>query len=105
MLNGVIFDMDGVLIDSHPAHLHEWSKLIHETGRTVSTADLQIILDGRKRGDILSHCFKGFSEEQIRELGLLKDRCFAEAADMVSLIPGVMRLMRWSAALIIVQVG
>ena len=24
MLGGVIFDFDGVIADSHPAHMHDW---------------------------------------------------------------------------------
>ncbi len=28
MLGGVIFDFDGVIVDSHPAHMQAWKELV-----------------------------------------------------------------------------
>ena len=52
---GVVFDMDGVIVDSHPAHRKAWRHFLRNLGREVSERDLDFILDGRKRCDILRH--------------------------------------------------
>ena len=55
MLRGIVFDMDGVIIDSHPTHRKAWQEFLGTLGRTVSEDDLDFILEGRKRQDILRH--------------------------------------------------
>ena len=35
MIKGVIFDMDGVLIDSHPVHKQAWARFLSSLGKTV----------------------------------------------------------------------
>ncbi|HKQ61426.1 MAG TPA: HAD family hydrolase, partial [Candidatus Polarisedimenticolaceae bacterium] len=41
MLAAVVFDVDGVLVDSHAAHLASWRALAAEAGRSVSTAQFR----------------------------------------------------------------
>lgn len=55
MLSAVIFDMDGVIIDSHPAHRAAWRTFLREIGRKVTETELDFVLDGRKRSEILRH--------------------------------------------------
>src|ERR1017187_5188212 len=52
-LQAVIFDMDGFIIDSHPAHRRAWRKFLYSMGRNVTNHELDFILDGRKRAEIL----------------------------------------------------
>ena len=42
-----MFDMDGVVIDSHPLTVRAWQKS-GTVGREVSEAELDFVLDGRK---------------------------------------------------------
>ena len=55
MLRGVVFDMDGVIIDSHPAHRLAWKAFLESVGRETSDEELDFILDGCKRAEILKH--------------------------------------------------
>ena len=73
MLQAIIFDMDGVLIDSHPIHRQAWQRFLLTLDQQVSDAGLDFILEGRKREDILRH-FLGddLSEVQISEYGKRK---------------------------------
>ena len=43
MLRGVIFDMDGVLVDSHPIHKRAWRELLASVGRAVTDAELPAV--------------------------------------------------------------
>jgi beta-phosphoglucomutase len=93
MLRAVIFDMDGVIIDSHPAHREAWRTFLRTVGKVVTDTELDFVLDGRKRGDILRHFLGELSEDEIREYGDRKDSFFRKAALRVKLIPGVVELL------------
>lgn len=73
MLRGVVFDMDGVVIDSHPAHRGAWRSFFEDLGRATSDTELDIILDGGKREEILKHFLGELNPEQIAEYGKRKD--------------------------------
>ena len=48
-ISGILFDMDGVLIDSHSTHRVARRSFLEGVGRTTSETELDIILDGGKR--------------------------------------------------------
>src|SRR5580700_9987280 len=89
MIEGVVFDMDGVLIDSHPVHRIAWSKFLATVGKSVSEEGLGFILAGRRREEILRHFFGDLPESKIAEYGHQKDLFFEENFHDVKLIPGV----------------
>jgi beta-phosphoglucomutase len=92
-LKAVIFDMDGVIIDSHPAHRTAWRKFLHELGKDVSESDLDFILDGRKRADILRYFLGDLSEADLERHGKHKDEFFKQVSIDVNPIPGVLALL------------
>src|SRR5215469_3625508 len=73
MLRGVIFDMDGVVIDSHPEHRAAWKAFLQALGKSVTESELDIVLDGGKREEILRHFLGDLSPQQIVEYGKRKD--------------------------------
>jgi beta-phosphoglucomutase len=82
-LKGVVFDFDGVIVDSHPVHLRAWKKFFESTGKTVSEEELQFVLDGRRRDAILRHFLGELSDETLVEYGHRKEQMFQmEAADV-----------------------
>jgi HAD superfamily hydrolase (TIGR01509 family) len=93
-LRGVIFDMDGVLVDSHAAHRKAWRLFFHTLGREVPEAELDFILDGRKRGDILRHFVGDCPAHELEEFGRRKDCIFRQMQLEVSPLPGVVRMVR-----------
>jgi beta-phosphoglucomutase len=93
MLKAVIFDMDGVLIDSHPAHREAWRLFLQTLGRAVSDHELDFVLDGRKRGEILRHFLGDLSEDEILEYGVRKDEYFRKAFLQVKPLLGVVEFV------------
>jgi beta-phosphoglucomutase len=73
MLRGIAFDMDGVIIDSHPAHRSAWKSFLESVGRETSDSELDFILDGRKREEILTHFLGELSPVRMKEYGNRKD--------------------------------
>jgi HAD superfamily hydrolase (TIGR01509 family) len=89
MIEGVIFDMDGVLIDSHPVHRLAWRKFLATLGKNVSEDQLDFILEGRRRDEILRFFLGEISEHAIAEYGRRKEDFFQQNFQDVKLVPGI----------------
>ena len=87
-LQAVVFDMDGVIVDSHPAHRFAWREFLRMVGKDVSDSELDFVMDGRKREDIFAHFLGPLTSDQLKEYGRLKNDLFWQAAAEVVAIPG-----------------
>src|SRR5262245_48593349 len=74
----VIFDMDGVLVDSYQAHFASWTRLYAELG--IAYSETEFAADfGRTSRDILRRRFgEDFSLEEIRKFDERKEALFRE---------------------------
>jgi HAD superfamily hydrolase (TIGR01509 family) len=93
VLEGVVFDMDGVLVDSHGAHLKAWRLCLRDMGRDVSDEELQIVLDGRTRREILEHLFGRLSEDELVAFSISKDKHFNALAGEILPVPGALEFV------------
>jgi beta-phosphoglucomutase len=93
MLKALIFDMDGVIIDSHPAHRRAWRAFLQSLGSPVSDAELNFVLDGRKRDEILRYFLGRLSEDEIREYGEQKEKFLREQSLAIRPIPGIIEFL------------
>lgn len=93
-LRGFIFDMDGVLVDSHAAHRKAWRTFFQTLGLQLPEAELDFIRDGRKREDILRHFLGDLTAVEIDELGRRKDCIFRQVQLEISPVPGVVAMVR-----------
>jgi beta-phosphoglucomutase len=91
---GVVFDFDGVVVDSHPVHLRAWKKFLESVGKTVAEEQLQFVLDGRTRNDILRHFLGELREDELVEYGQEKEQMFRNDAANVKLIDGVLSFLQ-----------
>jgi beta-phosphoglucomutase len=76
VIRGAIFDFDGVIVDSHPVHVRAWKEFLRSVGKTVSDEQLNFVLDGRTREDILRHFLGEMDAVQMTEYGLRKEQYF-----------------------------
>ncbi len=93
-LRGVVFDMDGVLVDSHAVHQRAWRRFLETLGRAVPEAELDFILDGRKRADILRHFLGDCPAAELEEFGRRKDCIFRRMQLEVSPVRGALAVVR-----------
>jgi beta-phosphoglucomutase len=89
MLRAAIFDMDGVIVDSHPIHRKTWRKFLKLLGKEIGEEDLNFIMDGRKREEILRHFLGELSDEQVQLLGHQKEQLFRAEATDIKVIEGL----------------
>lgn len=89
MLRAIIFDLDGVVADSHSIHKRAWGELLASVGRTVSPQELECVVEGRKRDEIMRHFLGELSPEQVREYGIRKDNLFTKYSADLEPVRGV----------------
>jgi beta-phosphoglucomutase len=88
MLGGVIFDFDGVIVDSHPAHIQAWKAFLLSKGKKITDADLSFVREGAKREEILRHFLGELSPDQIASYGVEKDKLFQASTRELKLVAG-----------------
>lgn len=96
MLAGIIFDLDGVVVDSHAAHLQAWKELFESIGTEVADEDLAFVIEGRRREEILRHFLGELSQDRIADYGDRKEALFRGYAPEVKTIPGVLEFLELS---------
>ena len=94
MLQGVIFDLDGVIVDSHPAHKRAWRSFFASVGIEVADQELEVVLEGQKRKDILEHFLGELSDEEAARYGAAKDRLFRQRIGQVQTVSGFTEFAR-----------
>lgn len=85
----VVFDMDGVLINSHPAHHGAWREFFRSLGTSISNEELSFILDGRTRTEILRHFLGNLPESELQHYGRRKDEIFRSMEWQIEPVAGV----------------
>jgi beta-phosphoglucomutase len=93
MLTNVIFDMDGVIVDSHAAHLRTWKKFLLSLGKSVTDEDLNFVRQGRKRQDILRFFLGELTDRQVQAHCDVKDLLFQAEMQGIKMLPGVQELL------------
>jgi HAD superfamily hydrolase (TIGR01509 family) len=94
VFKGIVFDFDGVLVDTHPVHMRAWRRFLESVGKAVSEEQLQFVLDGSRRDDILRHFLGELCDEKLIEYGYLKDEIFRKEAADVQPINGLLTFLK-----------
>lgn len=87
-LKGAVFDMDGVIVDSHPAHRRAWKQFLDSLDRPANDREIDFILDGRKREEILRHFLGELTPEEIHDYGNRKDQMLRNLGERPQPIEG-----------------
>ncbi|MGZ4787489.1 MAG: HAD family hydrolase [Terriglobales bacterium] len=94
MIEAIIFDMDGVVIDSHPIHRRSWRLFLQSLGKEVSDIELDFVMEGSKREDILRHFLGSLTEFQLKQYGSQKEALFREQVTGIRPMPGFLDFIR-----------
>jgi len=94
---GVIFDLDGVLIDSHDQHEKSWFRFAEETGRELTSQQFKRSFGMRNETcipDVFGWAERG-DDERIRQIGDRKEEIYRELLreDALAPLPGVVELL------------
>ena len=93
-IQAVIWDLDGVIIDSGEAHLKAWKKLAKEEGLQFTDEQFWSTF-GWRNDAIISSVWGPLPPERIKELADRKEAYFREFfRDVAKPLPGSMELMK-----------
>ncbi|MBA3824930.1 MAG: HAD family phosphatase [Ktedonobacterales bacterium] len=92
--HGVIWDLDGVIIDSAAAHWQSWQHLATETGVTLTEANFRATF-GMRNADIIPRYWPTTSAAEVQRLADRKEALYRDIvrADAQAL-PGALDLLR-----------
>ncbi len=88
MVKAVILDLDGTLINSHPAHVKSFNKMLELHGLVINNIDFSKYF-GLIAEDILKRLFPSLSDEEVSALARTKRRLFIKDIDLVTKQPCV----------------
>jgi beta-phosphoglucomutase len=74
----VIFDMDGVIVNTVPIHFKAWKKMFTEYGKNFTVEDYQRKVDGIPRTDGARAILTDFSDNRLKEATDKKQKYFLE---------------------------
>lgn len=99
----VIFDMDGVLVDSYYAHYESWRRLAARQGRNISLAEFDATF-GRTSREVIAALWPDVAGDarKVAEWDRCKEALFREIlAGNFPAMPGAVRLVRqlWEAGI------
>ncbi|MGH2495856.1 MAG: HAD family hydrolase [Ktedonobacteraceae bacterium] len=93
-IQAVIWDLDGVIIDSADEHRRAWQRLAREEGIPFTDADFWATF-GKRNDDIIPQRWGNVSQERLQQLAERKELYFREfIREAVAPLPGSMELMR-----------
>ncbi len=106
MRNGVIFDMDGVLVDSGPAHHESWRLLARRFGIEISEERFKASF-GQPSRDIIRLIWGDVSDDEVRRHDDDKEAIYRDLIrNRVPLMPGCRdTLLRLQAAGLVLAVA
>lgn len=94
MIRAVLWDMDGVLVDTAPFHYRAWRELFAGLGKDLTDKEFRRTF-GLRNDDILRVNLGDMPRERLRKLGRRKEELFREAIrGRVQPLPGAVALVR-----------
>ena len=93
-IQAVIWDLDGVIIDSADEHRRAWQRLAREEGIVMTDADFWATF-GKRNDDIFATLWGNLPPERVKELSVRKEMYFRELfRESAAPLPGAIELMR-----------
>ena len=93
-IQAVIWDLDGVIIDSADEHRRAWQRLAREEGIAMTDADFWATF-GKRNDDIFASLWGNLPPEEVKVLSDRKEMYFRELIQKSAApLPGAIELMR-----------
>jgi nucleoside-diphosphate kinase len=90
----VLWDMDGVIVDSSFYHMRSWQETFHQTGITFTDDDFKHVFGLRNDEIIHAILGKDFTQEKFEVIVQAKETTFRRLIrDNVKALPGVLKLL------------
>lgn len=92
-LRGLLFDLDGTLIDSDPVHYQVWRDLLASFDIALTEADFRARVSGRLNPEILRDFLPSLPEAEVMRLGAAEEASFRARARGIAPTRGLPELI------------
>lgn len=95
-MKAVIFDMDGVIVDTNPHHRIAWREYYQRNGKALSDDDFVQHVSGKHNSDIVAHLFpdQTLTPEEVVRLSNEKEALFRELySSAITPVPGIITFL------------
>lgn len=103
----LIFDLDGVVIDSMPTHTLAWERYLERNG--IDPSNIEARMHGKRNDDLVRDLFGDhLTADEVFEHGAAKERLFREmigATIEEKLVPGVKNFVAEASTMVPLAVG
>ena len=73
---GLLFDMDGVIVDNHIFHYKSWQVLAKSYNLNLNEEDYRNHMNGRTIGEVVRFLQKDASAEEVKKIGIEKEALY-----------------------------
>ncbi len=89
----VLWDLDGVVVDTSRYHYESWRRVLAEAGRGLSEEEFRATF-GQRNSDVLPRWLPGISPQEVERLSERKEAIFrGMLPERIPLLPGAERLV------------
>ena len=103
----LIFDLDGVVVDSMPTHTLAWERYLEANG--IDPRDVEARMHGKRNDDLVRDLFGShLSDSAVFEHGAAKERLFREMIGATleeKLVPGIREFLAEASTMVPLAVG
>jgi beta-phosphoglucomutase len=96
-VKGIIFDFDGVLVNSMPVHYEAWKTAFMEICSLQVNERTVYLLEGMRGVDLVKEIFRIFNYNEVSEVESVtkwKDQIFRSMIDRIDSYPGIEELVK-----------
>ena len=86
-VQGVIFDVDGVLVDTVPLHYHAWKRMFTERGFEFDQHIYRQRVDGKNRTEGVRSVMVNATDKEVEAAGVQKQAYYLQELETTSLEP------------------
>lgn len=74
----VIFDMDGVIVNSTPYHTKAWKQFLKKHGHHLTDEELKLQIHGKINAEIIQHFFPMLSKKEVNKYSNEKEELYRQ---------------------------
>lgn len=96
MLAGILFDLDGTLVNTDPLHFQAWQEMLLTHGLEIDNLFYQTRISGRLNPIIIQDILPHLTLEQGEKFAEDKEARFRELAPLLKPLCGLEKIIKWT---------
>lgn len=95
MLAGILYDLDGTIVNTDPLHFQAWQEILREYEIEIDDRFYKARMSGRLNPAIVQDLLPQLSQESGQKFCDRKEALFREMAAELTPLPGLLNLIAW----------